>query len=68
MHGLDLLNVEEVAAMLRVPTSWIYARTSGKGEQLPYLKIGRHLRFRRAEILEWVEGQSRNSQKLPVTN
>lgn len=68
MQGLDLLTVDEVAAMLRVPKSWVYGRTSGEGEPIPFLKIGRHLRFRRAAILEWVEAQSRNSQKLPVSN
>ena len=65
---MDLLTIEEVAGLLRVPKSWIYARTSGEGEQIPFLKLGRHLRFRRSEIEAWLAAQSRNSQKLPVTN
>jgi excisionase family DNA binding protein len=68
MSTTDLMTVGEVAGMLRVPLSWIYARTSGSGEQLPYLKVGRHLRFRRSAIEAWLEAQSRNSQKLPVSN
>ena len=35
-----LLTVREVAALLKVPASWIYERTRRRGrEQLPYLKL-----------------------------
>lgn len=67
MHS-ELMTVAEVSALLRVPASWIYARTSGNGEQLPFLKLGRHLRFRRAEIEAWLEKQSRNSTDLLSPN
>jgi excisionase family DNA binding protein len=56
----DLLTVGEVASLLRVPASWIYARTAdGSVEEIPHLKLGRHLRFRRGEVLAWVEGHHR---------
>lgn len=56
----DLLTVGELALLLRVPASWIYARTAdGAGETIPHLKLGRHLRFRRSEVLPWVEGHHR---------
>lgn len=59
----DLLTVGEVAGLLRVPPSWIYARTcDGAEETLPHLKFGRHLRFERAAILEWIEGRRRGAQ------
>ena len=57
----DLLTVKEVAAMLRVPNSWIYGHTSGEGERIPFLKVGRHLRFRRSEIEQWLQSRSRNN-------
>ena len=60
----ELMTVEEVAQMLRVPCSWVYARTSGESaDSLPFLKIGRHLRFRRAEIEHWLESCHRNALK-----
>ncbi|GEM_PF-1898672 len=67
--GQELLTVKEVAALLRVPTSWIYARTSEGGglEAIPYLKLGRHLRFRRLEIEEWLEKQHGNGSKTSGT-
>jgi excisionase family DNA binding protein len=64
----ELLTVGEVAALLRVPASWIYARTADAGvEEIPHLKLGRHLRFRRAEVLAWLEGKHRgpNSAGAP---
>lgn len=63
----ELMTVEEVAQMLRVPASWVYARTSGESaDKLPFLKIGRHLRFRRAEIEKWMESCERNALKPSV--
>jgi excisionase family DNA binding protein len=64
----DLMTVAELSALLRVPPSWIYAKTSGGGEQLPFLKLGRHLRFRRSEIEVWLAAQSRNSENRRVPN
>jgi excisionase family DNA binding protein len=61
----ELITVGEVAGMLRVPSSWVYARTCEEnhvGERLPHLKLGRHLRFRRAEVMRWVEGHHRGGK------
>ncbi len=46
----ELLTIEELSAILKVPKSWIYARTCTN--QLPYIKIGRHLRFQKEKIFE----------------
>jgi excisionase family DNA binding protein len=51
-----LLTVEEVADMLQVPKSWVYARTRRRGlEQLPHLKVGKYLRFEEGTMREFVE-------------
>ncbi len=61
MSSLDrtcsrLLTVEEVAEMLRVSKSWIYARTRRRGlEQLPHLKVGKYLRFEECTVREFLE-------------
>jgi excisionase family DNA binding protein len=58
----DLLTVSEVASLLRVPKSWVYGRTADAGlEEIPHLKLGRHLRFRRAEVETWVERHHRGA-------
>ena len=51
-----LLTVQEVADLLRVPVSWVYERTRRRGEQqLPHIKMGKYLRFRRVEVLGWLD-------------
>ena len=55
-NGSALLTVREVAAMLQVPVSWIYERTRRKGaDQLPFIKLGKYLRFRSADIEQYLE-------------
>jgi predicted DNA-binding transcriptional regulator AlpA len=65
MDSSELLTVDEFAALIRVPTSWVYARTcpgSEKEDCPPFLKLGRHLRFRRAEVEAWVERHHSRSE------
>lgn len=51
------LNIEQVAAILGVPKSFIYRRTAcGHGDPIPHYRIGSHLRFKPDEIQEWIEG------------
>lgn len=52
----ELLTVHEIAAILKVPVSWVYERTRRRGiERLPHVKLGKYLRFRMPEIQEWLE-------------
>src|SRR5207302_5778820 len=45
---VDLLTIDEVAALLKVPKSWIYERTRRRGlDRLPYIKLGKYLAVRR---------------------
>ena len=47
-----LLRPEDAAALLAVKTSWIYdAVQTGR---LPCLRVGRHIRFTRAMLEEWL--------------
>jgi excisionase family DNA binding protein len=51
------LNIEQVAAILNVPKSFIYRRTArGHGDPIPHYRIGSHLRFKPDDIQEWIEG------------
>jgi len=52
----NLLNVHEVAELLQVPVSWVYGRTRKRSlERLPGYRLGKYWRFRKDEVLAWVE-------------
>ena len=54
--GESLLTVHEVAKILKVPVSWVYERTRRRGtERLPHMKIGKYLRFRKEDVLGWLD-------------
>jgi excisionase family DNA binding protein len=52
----DYLTAEEVARLIRVPVSTLYAwryRKSGP----PARRVGRKLLYERSEVIRWVESQ-----------
>ena len=53
-----LLGVKELADILGVKKSWIYQRSRLKGPgTIPRLKLGKYLRFRLNEVMEWIQAQ-----------
>jgi predicted DNA-binding transcriptional regulator AlpA len=46
---LELLTVEDVAALFKVSKSWVYEHTRTRGaprsERIPHVKIGKYVRF-----------------------
>ncbi len=55
-----LLKADDVAVLLGVPRSRVYEYARRERDPLPAVRIGRHLRFRRDELVTWVSAQ-RNS-------
>jgi len=54
-HEGQLLTVQEVANLLRVPVSWVYGRTRKRSlERLPAYRLGKYWRFRETEVMEWI--------------
>ena len=54
----SLLTVEEVAALLKVPPSWVYDRTRLRTkERIPGFRLGKYWRFRETDVLAWLEKQ-----------
>ena len=54
-----LLRPDEAATLLAVKTSWIYEAV--RTGRLPCIRVGRHIRFTRHMLHEWLAGQmSRN--------
>jgi excisionase family DNA binding protein len=53
-----LLAIEDVAELLKVPVSWVYERTRRRSsDRIPGFRLGKYWRFRRGEIIAWLERQ-----------
>jgi excisionase family DNA binding protein len=55
-----LLLPEDVAGILGVSAKWVYAATQ-RGE-LPGIKVGRYVRFRRSAIEKWIDDRESTSE------
>jgi excisionase family DNA binding protein len=54
--GRHLIDVHEVAELLHVPVSWVYGRMRKRSlERLPGYRLGKYWRFRKDEVLAWVD-------------
>ena len=54
----QLLTVEEVAELLKVPVSWVYERTRTRAsDRIPGFRLGKYWRFRESDVLAWIERQ-----------
>jgi excisionase family DNA binding protein len=53
-----LLTVKDVAALLRVPVSWVYDRARKRSlDRLPAMRLGKYWRFREEDIVAWLRRQ-----------
>jgi excisionase family DNA binding protein len=51
-----ILNIVEVAKLLRVPVSWVYERARRRSfDRIPHFKLGKYLRFSEKAVLDWLE-------------
>ena len=55
----EILTVTEVARFLRVPKSTVYKLA--RGGELPASKIGKHWRFLRRDIHDWMHSRSKHA-------
>lgn len=53
----ELLTVDDVAAILRVRPRWVY-EAAARGD-LPRVKVGGYVRFRREAIEQWIADQQK---------
>jgi len=54
-----LFGVNELAEVLGVPPSWVYARTRLKGpDSIPCLRVGKYLKFKLDEVMDWLKSQN----------
>lgn len=50
------LNIYQLAVRLSVKASWLRYKVFKK--EIPYLKIGRQIRFEEIKVTEWIEKQN----------
>ena len=56
----ELLTVKEASRILSLSISTLYAFVHQK--RIPYVKLGKSLRFRRNDLEQWVETQARPTE------
>jgi excisionase family DNA binding protein len=56
-----LITAQEVAQMLSVPASWVYAQT--RLHRIPTVRLGRYYRYRWSAITEWITGLEAESPR-----
>jgi excisionase family DNA binding protein len=57
-----LLDAGDVAKILGVPKTWVYAET--RAGRLPYVNVGRYRRYRRSTIDAWIVDRERGPVSL----
>lgn len=53
-----LLDAEAAARLLSVKPSWIYEAV--RSRRIPHVKIGRHIRFLRPDLEDWILDRRRS--------
>jgi excisionase family DNA binding protein len=57
----EILTVDEAAELLRIPRSTVYKLAQlGK---IPAQKVGRHWRFHRDTVVDWIAGKKHGEEK-----
>jgi excisionase family DNA binding protein len=60
MESNDLLTLEQLCSLLQTPKTWVYRQTREK--TIPFIKLGKYLRFYRPDINEWIKKQQVNQE------
>ena len=51
-----LIGVNELAEVLGVPPSWVYARSRETGpESIPRLKVVKYVKFELGKVMDWLK-------------
>ncbi|NIM99492.1 MAG: helix-turn-helix domain-containing protein [candidate division Zixibacteria bacterium] len=61
----ELLTIDELSELLRVRRGWIYSRTRERSPNtIPFIKLGKYLRFDPDEVFAWLETQRRGWRQI----
>jgi hypothetical protein len=61
MEHENLVDIKEMAAILRVPVTWLYQRTHLGPQAIPFIKVGRYVRFEPQVVIDFLKN---NGQKV----
>ena len=51
-----LIGVNELAEILGVPLSWVYARSRETGmDSIPRIKVGKYVKFEIDRVMDWLK-------------
>ena len=69
MEATDILTPDQLAERLHVKPTWVYEQTRDRADvrnadPLPFIKMGRYLRFDWKDVLNWLERQKRNAERV----
>ena len=53
IENKKLMTIQEVSKMLNVKTSWVRSVIFRK--EIPYIKLGNHIRFQEKALFDWME-------------
>jgi hypothetical protein len=64
INPTDILTPQELAARLKVRTTWVYEHLRARDENpLPVIRVGKYLRFSWVNVCAWL--QSRQTSGMP---
>jgi excisionase family DNA binding protein len=52
---LQLLDAKQLGALLNISEGWL--KRKARAGEIPFIRLGKAIRFRRAEVEKWLEGQ-----------
>ena len=58
MESTDIMTLEELHSYLKIPRPTLYALA--QAGRIPAAKVGKHWRFRRGDVDEWLKAQQWN--------
>jgi len=55
----ELITPQELALILKVPVGWVYQHTRLGQTAIPFVKVGKYIRFRSEEVIKFFEDNHR---------
>jgi excisionase family DNA binding protein len=61
-----LLTVDDTARLLKVSVTWVYEHVRlDTGDRLPFVKLGKYLRFDRRDLQAYIDAKRAESRRQP---
>jgi hypothetical protein len=68
-EGKELLNPEEAAAFIGLKAQTLAVwRCAGTHPELPYVKVGARIRYRRSDLVRWLEMRTVSGSSATATD